>query len=150
MLARDGEERRVIGIAEAIWAPFTWSEFAGRFAVRRTEADILFADSTTQNLVSWADYIGGRLNLDLARWLAVRGEGRLLIEHNTHSQRWDAAPSLVLIPIEGFEAQVGYRFGDLRDPDFAVRGGEGWYAMFSARLTERIFPTTADFWRHRF
>ena len=77
-------------------------------------------------------------------------EGRLLLEHNTETQRWDAAPSIVLIPIEGFEVQAGYRFGDLRDPDFAVRGGEGWFAVFSARLTENVFPTSADFWRHRF
>jgi uncharacterized repeat protein (TIGR01451 family) len=150
VLSSDGEEQRMIGIAEMIWAPFEWSELAGRYAVRRTEADFLYSDSTSQRLVSWADYIGGRLNLDVARWLALRSEGRLLLEHNTSSQRWDAAPSLVFIPIEGFEAQVGYRFGDLHDPDFAVRGGEGWFAIFSARLTERVFPTSADFWRHRF
>jgi uncharacterized repeat protein (TIGR01451 family) len=150
VLGASGEERRLIGVAEAIWAPFNFSEFAARYAARRTEGELVHPDSTVQNLVSWADYIGGRINLDFARWLALRGEGRLLLEHNTHSQRWDAAPSIVLIPIEGFEMQAGYRFGDLHDPDFAVRGGEGWFAVFSARLTESVFPTSADFWRHRF
>ena len=102
-----------------------------------------------QQLESWADYIGGRLNLDMARWLAFRGEGRLLIERTSDSRRWDAAPSLVLTPTNGFEISGGYRFGDLRDPDFAVRGGPGWFVTFSARITERIF-TAADFWRPRF
>ena len=74
----------------------------------------------------------------------------MLIEHTTGTQRWDAAPSLVFIPINGFEVQGGYRFGNLRDPDFSVRGGEGWYVLFTARLTERVFPTSADFWRSRF
>ena len=150
VLGADGDEQRMIGIAEAIWAPFKFSEFAGRYAARRTEGELVHPDSTVQNLVSWADYLGGRINLDFTRWLAIRGEGRLLLEHNTNTQRWDAAPSIVLIPIEGFEVQAGYRFGDLRDPDFAVRGGEGWFAVFSARLTENVFPTSADFWRHRF
>ncbi len=150
VLGADGDEQRMIGIAEAIWAPFKFSEFAGRYAARRTEGELVHPDSTVQNLVSWADYLGGRINLDFTRWLAIRGEGRLLLEHNTETQRWDAAPSIVLIPIEGFEVQAGYRFGDLRDPDFAVRGGEGWFAVFSARLTENVFPTSADFWRHRF
>jgi len=150
VLGADGDEQRIIGIAEAIWAPFKFSELAGRYAARRTEGELVHPDSTVQNLVSWADYLGARINLDFTRWLAVRGEGRMLLEHNTGSQRWDAAPSIVLIPIEGFELQTGYRFGDLRDPDFAVRGGEGWFTVFSARLTERVFPTSADFWRHRF
>ena len=56
----------------------------------------------------------------------------------------------VLVPIDGFEAQFGYRFGDLRDPDFAANGGPGVFATFSVRITETVFPTSADFWRPRF
>jgi uncharacterized repeat protein (TIGR01451 family) len=150
VLTTDGKEQRMIGLAEAIWAPFKWSEMDVRYAVRRTEADNPLETGEVQNLTSWADYLGGRLNLYLAKWVAVRSEGRMLYEHTSGAMRWDASPSLVFIPIDGFEAQGGYRFGDLKDPDFSVRGGEGWYVMFTARLTERVFPTSADFWRSRF
>ncbi|MEE8116694.1 MAG: hypothetical protein V3T28_06270, partial [Gemmatimonadales bacterium] len=149
VLTREGDEERLIAAAELIWAPLSRAEIAGRYAARRTRADRLHEDGVMQQLESWADYIGGRLNLDIARWLAFRSEGRLLIERMSDSRRWDAAPSLVLIPTNGFEISGGYRFGDLRDPDFAVRGGPGWFVTFSARITERIF-TAADFWRPRF
>ncbi len=64
--------------------------------------------------------------------------------------RWDATPSLALNLIEGVEVAGGYRFGDLRDPDFSVGGDHGWFVTFGVRLTERVFPTAADFWRARF
>jgi hypothetical protein len=150
VLGADGTEQRIIGITEAIWSPFRWTELAGRYALRRTQYDRALETGDVQAITSWADYIGGRLNIYMTRWLELRSEGRLLIEHGTHTQRWDAAPSLVLIPINGFEIQGGYRFGDLWDPDFSVRGGQGWFVMFTARLTERVFPTAADFWRPRF
>ncbi len=149
VLGSDGEERRLIGIAEAIWAPLPWSELAGRYALRRTEAERPLESGAMQNVTSWADYFGSRLNLEVRRWLAFRGEGRLLIEHTSGSRRWDMAPSLVFVPVDGFEAQLGYRFGDLHDPDFAVRGGHGLFVVFGARITENVFPTSADFWRPR-
>jgi hypothetical protein len=40
---------------------------------------------------------------------------------------------------------AGYRFGDLRDPDFAVRGGHGAFVTIGVRVTENVFPTAADF-----
>ena len=80
----------------------------------------------------------------------MRSEGRLLIEHPSDTRRWDAAPSLALNLIEGLEVAGGYRFGRLRDPDFSVPGGHGWFVTFGVRLTERPFPTAADFWRPRF
>ena len=151
VLASDGKEQRLIAVTEAIWAPLAWGELAGRYAIRRTETEQPLADGAgIQGLTSWADYFGSRLNIDLNRWLAFRGEGRLLVEHTSSSKRWDAAPSLVLFPVDGLEAQIGYRFGDLQDPDFAVRGGHGLFAVFSARISERSFPTSADFWRPRF
>ena len=75
----------------------------------------------------------------------MRSEGRLLIEHPSDTRRWDAAPSLALNLIEGLEVAGGYRFGGLQDPDFSVRGGHGWFVTFGVRLTERVFPTAADF-----
>ncbi len=150
VLAADGQEQRLIGVAEAIWAPTAFSELGARYALRRSEAERLLSDGTRQTLTSWADYFGTRLNLEVRRWLAFRGETRLLIEHTSDSRRWDAAPSLVFMPLDGFEAQVGYRFGDLHDPDFAVRGGHGLFLVFGARITEQVYPTAADYWRPRF
>jgi uncharacterized repeat protein (TIGR01451 family) len=150
VLGANGDERRVIGALEAIWAPFSRGELAGRYAIRRTDAERLVENDETQSLTSWADYLGGRFDIGIRRWLAFRGESRLLIERTSDSRRWDAAPSLVFIPIDGFEAQLGYRFGDLRDPDFAVNGGPGLFAVVGIRITERVYPTSADFWRRRF
>ncbi len=45
---------------------------------------------------------------------------------------------------------VGYRFGDLRDPDFSVRGGHGAFLTLGTRVTEESVTTVADFWRSRF
>jgi hypothetical protein len=149
VLGGDGDERRVIGALEAIWAPVRWGELAGRYAVRRTDSRRTLESGEPQTLTSWADYVGGRFDVNLRRWLTLRGESRLLIERTSDSHRVDLAPSLVLVPIEGFEAQLGYRFGDLRDPDFAVNGGPGFFAVFGIRITERVQPTSAEFWRPR-
>ena len=110
----------------------------------------MLSDGQSQRLQSRADYLGGRFDLNVSRWLSLRSEGRLLIERTSDTRRWDAAPSIVLNPIQGFEVSSGYRFGDLQDPDFSVRGGHGWFVSFGVRLTERVFPTAADFWRPRF
>ncbi|MCZ6915840.1 MAG: hypothetical protein O7I93_03600, partial [Gemmatimonadetes bacterium] len=150
LAAPDGREMRLIGAAEMIWAPARFAELAGRYAVRRTLADRLYSDGTQQELESWADYVGARMSLDVASWITLRGEGRLLNERTSRTQMWDAAPSLAVSPIAGFEVEGGYRFGTLQDPDFTVRGGHGWFVTFSTRITERIFPTAVDFWRPRF
>jgi hypothetical protein len=150
VLAQMGQEQRLIAAAEIILAPFPSTELAGRYAHRRTRADAVVDDSLTQRLTSNADYVGARFDQHFTRWLGVRAEGRLLYERTSRTQRWDAAPSLVLRIINGIEVQGGYRFGDLRDPDFSVRGGHGWFVTFSARITEGIFPTAVEFWRPRF
>ena len=53
-------------------------------------------------------------------------------------------------PVPGLEIATGYRFGDLSDPDFSVRGGHGVFVTLSAAITEKLNPTTAGFWRSRF
>jgi uncharacterized repeat protein (TIGR01451 family) len=150
VLTQVGEEQRIIAAGEIIFAPFASTELAGRYAYRRTQADAVVQDSLLQQRTSHADYIGARFSQYFTRWLGVRAEGRYLYERTSRAQRWDAAPSLVLRLIEGVEVEGGYRFGDLRDPDFSVRGGHGWFITFSARITEQIFPTALDFWRPRF
>jgi len=138
-----GFESRLIGAAEAIWSPIAGVELGGRYAVRNTR----LVTGTAAPLSSRAHYVGTRLNLELASWLGVGGEGRLLLAGISGEMRWDVAPVLTLTPIQAFEIASGYRLGDLRDPDFASNGGKGWFVTFQARLTER--NPIVDYWRNR-
>jgi hypothetical protein len=100
--------------------------------------------------VAWADYVGSRMSIAVSPWLSVRGDGRLLIERSSGATYWDASPTLAFRPVQSLEIATGYRFGDLSDPDFSVRGGHGLFVTVSATLTEKLFPTAAAFWRSRF
>jgi len=150
VLVTRGEEHKMIGAAELIWTPLSGLELSTRYAVRRTQAARVYPDSTPQTLTAWADYIGGRVNLDLTRWVSLRSDGRLLVERTTGATAWDGAPALVLHPVAALEIAAGYRFGNLSDPDFSVRGGHGAFVTLSAALTEKLFPSAAAFWRARF
>jgi hypothetical protein len=90
-----------------------------------------------------------RADLTLVRWAALRAEARVMDEHRADARAWDVAPTLVLRPIRGFELSAGHRFGELRDPDFAVNGGKGWFMTLGFRITEASLPTAAAFWRNR-
>ena len=70
------------------------------------------------------------------------------MEGTSGEMRWDVAPVLTFTPIKAFEVSSGYRLGDLRDPDFASNGGQGWFLTFQARITEDVL-NPADFWRNR-
>jgi hypothetical protein len=93
--------------------------------------------------------MGARMDLGFTQWIAVRSEARVLYERTSATTRWDAAPQLVVMPARGIEVAAGYRVGDLRDPDFAVRGGEGWFVTLGATVTEQSIRTLAGFWRER-
>ena len=144
-----GHEARRIYMAEAIWSPSAWLELGGRYAFRNADATVTHTDSIVQALRSSADYVGARLDIALSRWLRARGDSRLLHERTSGASRWDAAPQLVLVPVRGIEIANGYRFGDLSDPDFAVRGGKGWFMTLGATITEQSMHTIAGFWRSR-
>jgi hypothetical protein len=45
--------------------------------------------------------------------------------------------------------ETGYRFGALRDPDFAAVGGSGAFASVGFRFTEGSLVNPAAFWRDR-
>jgi hypothetical protein len=150
VLISQGAEQRAIGAAEMIWTPAPMLELGTRYAMRRTQTDGLYPDGTPQALVAWADYIGSHMSVTMNRWVSVRGDGRLLIERSSGATRWDASPSLALRPLKGLEIATGYRFGDLSDPDFSVRGGHGLFVTVSATLTEKVFSSAAEFWRARF
>jgi hypothetical protein len=132
-----------------IWTPAPQLEVATRYAMRRAETQSVYPDGTPQSLVAWADYVGSRMSVTLSPLVSVRGDGRLLIERSSGATRWDASPTLALRPVAGLEIAAGYRFGDLTDPDFSVRGGHGAFVTLSATLTEKVFPTAAAFWRAR-
>ena len=149
LTTQTGEEARRIFTAEAIWSPAPWAELGARLAVRRTEATVTHPDSMVQPLSSSAEYAGTSLYIGLLPILGLRAEGRLLHEGTSGSTRWDAAPQLVLRPVREIELATGYRLGDLRDPDFAVRGGAGWFLTLGATLTEQSAARLVDFWRQR-
>ncbi len=49
-------------------------------------------------------------------------------------------------PLGLFEVEAGYRFGDLRDPDFSVRGGNGGYITIGAGLDTRTLRAVRSLW----
>src|SRR6266542_1223280 len=150
VLVARGAERKLIGAAEMIWTPVPELELGTRYAMRRTVADRVYNDGTPLALTAWADYVGTRANLDLTPWVSLRADGRVLVERTSGTTRWDGAPALAVRPVKGLEVAAGYRFGDLTDPDFSVRGGHGAFITLSAAVTEKLFPTAAEFWRRRF
>jgi hypothetical protein len=145
-----GNETRVILATEAIYAPVKWGEIAARYATRRTTASLVHTDGVEQELRNKADFLGWRAHVDLNAWLGFRTEGRVLLERTSGTNRWDMAPQVVFLPLPQLEIASGYRMGDLRDPDFAVNGGHGFFVTVGARLTERFMDNVADFWRDRF
>ena len=132
-----------------IWSPAAWLEFGARYAFRDADATITHPDSVVQSLSSSADYVGSRLDVGLSAWLRLRGDGRLLRERTTRTTQWDAAPQLVIVPVRGIEIANGYRWGDLKDPDFSVRGGAGWFLTIGAAITEQSLASIGGFWRRR-
>jgi hypothetical protein len=149
VLTNQGEEGRLIGAAEAIWAPTRQVEVGLRYAVRSTRASLVNTDSTAQTLTAHATFVGARVQVGVYERVGFRAEGRLLVDQLTGSQRFDLAPQVVVAPVTGLEVAAGYRFGNLHDPDFAVSGGNGLFLTFGVRFTERTAASAASFWRER-
>ena len=149
VLASSGDEGRTIFAGEAIWQPAHGTEFALRLASRATVGTVAAADTTSQQLRSSADFIGGRIGVRIHPLLELRAEARLLTEEAAQARRADLAPQLAFLPQKTLEVVMGYRVGDLRDPDFAVNGGSGWFVTFGAHLTEGSISSAAEFWRQR-
>jgi hypothetical protein len=150
VLNRQGVEQRLIAAAELIWTPTGWVSMGARYATRQTRSILSIPESGDEELRSNADYLGTRLDLGVTRWLALRADARALDERLTDSRTWDLAPALVFHVVEGLELSSGYRWGTLRDIDFAANGGTGFFMTFGARFTESSMPTAAAFWRSRF
>ena len=148
VLTARGAEARTIMALETVWAPTSIVEVATRYATRRTAAMIPQLDGSISPQRSTADYVANRLGVDITPWFAARAETRLLMEHSSATARWDVAPQFAFSR-GGLEAALGYRIGDLRDPDFSVNGGPGFFVTFGAKITERSAKSVAEFWRAR-
>jgi hypothetical protein len=150
VLNSGGFDRRLIATAEAIWAPSSRWEVGARYSVRSARnTESSGAEGGPLSLKTTADYVGAKVDLGLTPWLGIRTDLRLLTERNTDTREWDVAPSVVLDILKSIEIQGGYRFGDLQDPDFSVRGGKGAFLTLGTRLTEGTLAGVAGFWRSR-
>ncbi|HEX2094268.1 MAG TPA: SdrD B-like domain-containing protein, partial [Longimicrobiaceae bacterium] len=147
VLTQSRDETRLIGSADAVWAPAASSEFAARYAVRLSMVgDSLPGAAGDRSL---AHYLGGRWGQLIGGSLSARVDGRVLVEGTTRTVRWSAAPSLVFRLGPQLELEGGYRLGDLRDPDFYASGGAGFFATLGLRFTEGSLGDAAAFWRQR-
>ena len=159
VLARRGDESRLIGSAEAIWQPWRMLELQGRVA-RRDASAALPAMVAAQGaeagpsgnagvLRSRANFGAARVSIGGSGLVGLRVDARMLDEREGRTTRWDVAPQLMVVPAAMLEVGVGYRLGDLRDPDFAMVGGRGAFVTLGARLTEATAASVADVWRGR-
>jgi hypothetical protein len=149
VLASQGDEARTIVTGETIFEPSARTELGARYAVRRARATIRYDDGLVQDLWSFSHFMGARARADWQYGLGVRLDARGLLEQTTHTWKYDLAPQMVFAPIPGLEFAAGYRFGSLRDPDFAVTGGHGFFIGLGAQVTERSVRSAADFWFNR-
>jgi uncharacterized repeat protein (TIGR01451 family) len=149
VLASEGEESRLIGAVEAIWRPLATLELGARFATRTTRLESTPDGALPQAVRSETDFLGVRSRFYVNEWSGLEVETRGLVSGSDAAAVWDVAPSLVLHPFEALEVEVGYRFGELQDPDFAIRSGEGAFLTLGVRFTEEAVSTAADFWRTR-
>ncbi len=149
VLTSEGDENRLIVAGEAIYEATARLELAGRYAVRRAKAMLRDDTGFDQEVVSFSHFMGWRAHFDWQYGVGARADVRSLLEQSTGVLRYDIAPQLVFGPIPGLELAAGYRFGTLRDPDFAVSGGPGFFLTVGAQVTERTLESAADFWFDR-
>jgi len=141
-------ESKVIGSLEAIWTPRSGVEVGGRIASKNSEVTTV-EEGRLNQIRSRTRFLGSHLQVGLSNQIGVRVTARgAFIPEAAHSA-WDIAPALVVSPFGGLQVEAGYRFGELHDPDFAIRSGEGWYASFGIQVTESTLSTVTEFWRSR-
>ncbi|HEU0052133.1 MAG TPA: hypothetical protein VFQ39_03105, partial [Longimicrobium sp.] len=148
LLGIAGDQRRLIGATDAVWAPAARTELALRYAVRWATAG---GDSTVvgdTELATLAQYFGLRGERTLTGPLGARLDGRALLAGEGGAE-WNLAPSLLFDIGPQLRLEAGYRFGGLEDPDFAAQGGRGFFATLGVRFSERLLDSAAAFWRER-
>ncbi len=150
VLGGTGEDTRLLGAADAIWAATTLTEIATRYAVRWSANDQLLSPAGTP-LGIRSQYLGARAEQALKRdgVVRLRVDGRMLLEQASGTAPWSVAPSLALRVGPRIELEGGYRMGALVDRDFAANGGSGLFATVGVRFTESLIGGPAAFWRDR-
>ncbi len=151
VLGATGEDTRLLGAADAIWAATSLTEIATRYAVRWSANDQLLSPAGTP-LGIRSQYLGARAEQALQRdgIVRLRVDGRMLLtEQASGTAPWSVAPSLALRVGPRLELEGGYRMGDLLDRDFAANGGSGLFATVGVRFTEKLIGSPAAFWRDR-
>ena len=150
VLGSTGEDKRLLGAADAIWAATTLTEVAARYAMRWSANDQL-TSSTGAALGIRSQYLGARVEQALERdgVVRLRMDGRMLLEQASGAAPWSLAPSLALRVGPRIEVEGGYRLGELQDRDFAANGGSGFFATVGVRFTENLIGGPAAFWRDR-
>ena len=150
VLGSNGEDRRLLGAADAILAPARLTEVAARYAVRWSANEQLAAAGGTA-LGIRSQYMGLRAEQGLLGdgAVRVRVDGRVMLEEASGAAPWSVAPSLALRVGPRLELEGGYRMGDLLDRDFAANGGSGLFATVGVRFTESLIGSPAAFWRDR-
>lgn len=136
LLGAAGEQRRLIGAVDAVWAMDTGREVALRYAARWSR----LGDTITsvRPVASFAHFTGTRITQVVHGPVSIRVDARMLIDGNTHTIHWTTAPALVTQLGNGLELETGYRFGPLQDLDFAAEGGKGFYASLHLRVMETL------------
>jgi uncharacterized repeat protein (TIGR01451 family) len=147
VLAGNAEDRRLIGAGDAIWGARRGTELGARYAVRWSAR----ADSAAGVIGAGtlSHFLGGRVQQELRGPVALRVDGRMLMDATGQASRWNLAPALVVGLGSRVELEGGYRFGDLKDLDFAEQGGSGVYVTLGVRFTESVLGSAAQFWRER-
>jgi hypothetical protein len=139
VLGSTGEDKRLLGAADAIWAATRLTEVAARYAVRWSANDQL-TSSAGDAIGIRSQYLGARVQqgLNADGVVLLRLDGRMLLEQASGSAPWSLAPSLALRVGPRIEVEGGYRVGALKDRDFAANGGGGVFATVGVRFTENV------------
>jgi hypothetical protein len=147
LLTSSARDLRLIASTDAVWAPARGTELSARYAMRVTTSDV--AGDSAQRLHVGNHFAGARFDQRIAGALHLRADGRMLMETESRTALWNVAPS-ALYDLQGrLLLEAGYRFGALRDPDFAAVGGSGAFATVGFRFTEGSLASPAAFWRDR-
>jgi len=147
LLTSNARDLRLIASSDVVWTPQHGTELSVRYAMRATTSDV--AGDSAQRVHVGDHFAGARFDQHVMGALHVRADGRLLMETDSRTSLWNVAPS-VLYDVQGrLVLEAGYRFGALRDPDFAAVGGAGAFATVGFRFTEGSLATPAAFWRER-
>jgi hypothetical protein len=140
-------DERMIAATDLIWGIRKGTELGARYAVRMSASnDPLIADSAPVRSLS--QYVGGRFEQTVMGPVSARVDARFL-RTGSGIQRWNAAPSALVTIAGRIDVEGGYRFGNLRDADFAAEGGKGFFATLGVRVTESAVTSVTRFWRDR-